>query len=604
MAVVATSGGLYSAFGNKGKRQYYEAMYGTLKTERSSYEAHWRDLADFMLPRRARFQVTDRNKGDRRNQKIIDSTGRTSARTLQSGMHGGLTSPARPWFKLTVPDKDLAKFATVRAWLFEVTARMQEVFGSSNLYNSFPTVYGDMGVFGTSAMAMLDDAEDLLRTYTYPIGSYVIGLDDRGKSTTFMHEKELTVRQLVRMFGGPNGGPARIGQPIDWRNISRQVKQLWDDGNLEASVPILWVVAPNPDADASKLGARFMPWVSCHFERSTQEGDGSKILRESGFKSFPIFTPRWDVTDNDSYGNNAPGMDALGDVKQLQGMQRKYGQAVEKGIDPPLQAPTALKTQKTSLLPGDITYVDVRDGMQGLRAIHEMGLNLQHMDLNTQQTQRRVREAFYADLFLMFAESDGVNGVQPITAAEVAERHDEKLLVLGPVLERTNDELLNPAIDRAYQLMEQRGMIPNPPQELDGVKLGVQYVSLLAQAQKLVGVVGLDRFTQTAANLTAIFPEVKRKIKVFRIIDNYAEMLGVDPEVVIEDAQAQAALDADTRQASAMAAAQTAATGAKAAKDAAAAPLGNGQSALSALISSGNTPPASATSVVNQQLGQ
>ena len=101
----------------KTKRERLELLKGSLLTIRSSFDAHWRDLADFVQPRRIRFFASDRNRGDKRNQNIIDSTARFAHRTLQSGLHAGLTSPARPWFKLTTPDPDLADFEPVKEWV-------------------------------------------------------------------------------------------------------------------------------------------------------------------------------------------------------------------------------------------------------------------------------------------------------------------------------------------------------------------------------------------------------------------------------------------------------------------------------------------------------
>jgi hypothetical protein len=115
------------------KRKRYGTLRARLWADRSSFDSHWRELADFLMPRRTRFWASDRNKGDRRNQNIIDSTGRFAARTLASGLHAGLTSPARPWMKLTTPDPSLAEFGPVKAWLHEVTIRMMTLFGTSNL---------------------------------------------------------------------------------------------------------------------------------------------------------------------------------------------------------------------------------------------------------------------------------------------------------------------------------------------------------------------------------------------------------------------------------------------------------------------------------------
>jgi hypothetical protein len=77
------------------KRNLYEILRAQMESERSSFISHWRDLSDFILSRRARFFVSDVNKGDRRNLKIIDNTCTLASRTLRSGMMAGVTSPAR-----------------------------------------------------------------------------------------------------------------------------------------------------------------------------------------------------------------------------------------------------------------------------------------------------------------------------------------------------------------------------------------------------------------------------------------------------------------------------------------------------------------------------
>jgi hypothetical protein len=550
-------------------RDRLATIANALWTERQSgFDAHWRELGDFFMPRRTRFWVGDRNRGDKRNQNIIDSTGRFAARTLASGLHAGLTSPARPWMKLTTPSPELAKQADVKRWLHEVTERMLVVFAVSNLYNCLPLVYGDMGIFATGAMAMIADPREVFRCYTYPIGSYALGQDARGKTSTFVRRYELTVEQVVEEFG-----VSEDGNSIDWSRISAAVKSLWDQASYSTAVPITWIVTPNRNYDRSKLSAKFKPFVSCHYEEGSTE---KTFLRESGFDTFPIMAPRWDITGEDSYGTDCPGMTALGDVKQLQVMQRRKGQLLAKAVDPPLVGPPELRTQKTSLLPGDITYLGGRDGIKGLGPIHEVRLEgFQHLTMDVREVQYRVQRAFFEDLFLMLATSRdmGTDGVQPITAREVDERHEEKLLALGPVLERTNDELLDPLVDRAYALMDAAGLIPPPPSQLEGVDLKVEYVSILAEAQKLVGVVGQDRFMQSTAGLIEVFPEIRHKVNVFKVVDNYGDMLGVDPQIVRSDEEARASLQQEQEAQQRAEAAANAAQLAKAAKDASAAPL-------------------------------
>lgn len=573
------------------KRARYDQLYGALKSERSSFDAHWQDLGAYLMPRRTRFWSGDRNRGDKRNQHIINSTGRMSARTLSSGLHAGLTSPARPWMKLTTPDSKLAALKSVKVWLDDVTQRMLTVFATSNLYNVLPLVYLDMGIFGTAAMSILTDSRDLFRAYSYPIGSYVLGMDERGVCTTFGRDYEMSVLQLVRSFG-----LQADGKTIDWTRLSGHVKGLWDNSSYNVAIKVRWMVQPNPEADAKRLEARYLPFASCHWELGSNE---RIFLRESGFKTFPVMAPRWDITGEDSYGTDCPGMTALGDVRQLQMMERRKGQAISKMVDPPLIGPSSLRTAKTSLVAGDITYNDATKET-GLRPIHEVRIDLNHLTEDMSKVEYRIQRAFFEDLFLMLQRSDDSRGAQPITAREVDERHEEKLLALGPVLERTNDELLDPIVDRVYSMMEAAGLLPDPPRELAGVALKVEYISVLAQAQKLVGVVAQDRFLQSTAGLAQVAPEVLDKVDFNQVVDNYGDMLGVDPKIVRSNDEANARVQQRAQAQQQAQDATNAAQVAKAARDAAATPT-TGDTLLAQLASGaqqagqpGRIPPAPA----------
>lgn len=519
------------------KRQRQEIIRNELWQERSTHEPIWRECGDFVKPRRPRWFTNDRNRGDRRNQKIIDSSAAFAARVLQSGMHAGITSPARPWMKITTPDPDLAEYGAVKEWLHTVTRRMLTVFHTSNLYNVLPTTYGDMGTFATAAMGVLEDDDELFRCFSYPIGSYAIGVNSRGIVDQFVREWQMTVIEIVEMFLLD-----KRSNMIDWTNASNTIRNLWDKANYNAKVDVCWIVGPNMERDSSKIGGKFMPYYSCHIEKGQERED--TFLRESGFNEFPVLVPRWDVTGEDSWGTECPAMIALGDIKQLQTGEKRGMQALEKMLNPSLQGPTHIRNQKASLLPGDITYIDLREGQKGLHPIHEVNVAFDKLEMKQEAVRQRVRRAFYEDLFLMLAASDR----RQITAREIDERHEEKLLALGPVLERTNDELLDPLVDRVYAMMERAGLIPPPPEEVNGVKLKVEYTSLMAQAQKLVGVVGHERFLTVASQLAQIFPEARHKVNVMQALDDEGDMLGVNPKVIRGDDEAEA-LANDERQA-------------------------------------------------------
>jgi len=559
------------------RRQRYEIARNSMWQERVTHDAHFRDLADFICPRRPRFFSSDRNRGDRRNQKIIDSTATFARRTLQSGMHSGMTSPARPWMKLMTPDPDLNEFAAVKEWLHIVTQRMLSIFAQCNIYNALPTHYGDMATFGTAATAILDDDVDLFRAYNYPIGSYAIATNKRGLVDQWVYESQRTVLEIVDEFLVD-----KRTNMIDWSKASQTIRNLWDRAEYNQKIDVCWLIMPNIERDRSSLEAgKFMPYQSVHIEKGQEKED--TFLRVKGFNEFPILVSRWDVTADDWWGTDCPGMVALGDVKQLQTGEKRSAQAVEKMLNPPLQAPVHVRNQKASLLPGDITYTDVREGQKGIHPIHEMNFAIDQHELKQQSTRARVQRAWYEDLFLMLAYSDQSRGVQPPTATEIAERHEEKLIAIGPVLERTNDELLDPKVDRVFAMAERSGLLPPAPEELRGVALRVEYTSIMSQAQKMIGVVAHERFLQTATALMTVFPQVKHKVNVFQAIDDAADMLGVNPNLVVPDEEAHAGAKAEADAINAQVASESAANMAKAGRDLAGADL-EGKNLLSTLV--------------------
>mgnify|MGYP000860896533 CR=1 FL=1 len=524
----------------KTKRQQLDLIKSSLENERTSFESHWRDLSDFILPRRSRFSISDVNKGDRRNQKIIDSTATLAARTLRSGIMSGVTSPARPWFRLTTQDPDLAEWGPVKQWLHAVQQRVSASYLKSNLYNILPTVYGDLGVFGTAAMSVEEVFNgDVIHAKSFPIGSYWVAKDDFGRINTFVREFRMTVAQLLETFGSKKNGE------FDWSNFSTYVRGQYDQGNLQTWIDVTHFVMPNMEYDQKNPIAKFKKFTSCYFESGTgyDSKEDDKYLRESGYDYFPILVPRWETTAEDVYGTNCPGMEALGDIKQLQNGEKRIMEAVDKMIRPPMKGPTSMKGQAASIISGDITYIDNVNG-QGFEPVYEVNFRIQEMEMKQSQVRSRIQRSFYEDLFLMLSNLDR----RQITAREIEERHEEKLLALGPVLEQINQDLLDPLTDIAFNIHLRQRLLPPPPPELQGMELKVEYISVMAQAQKMLGVSSVERFTQFVGGLAQVDQGVLRKIKADQIVDVYGEMLSVPPSIVRTDEEVQQIIQAEQAQ--------------------------------------------------------
>jgi hypothetical protein len=485
--------------------------WGQLKTERSSWWSHWKEISDYLLPRSGRFFIQDRDKGWRRHNSIYDNTGTRSLRVLAAGMMAGMTSPARPWFRLGVPDPDLMQYQPVKAWLHENTRMMQEIFARSNTYRALHMMYEELGAFGTATSIVMEDFGDVIRHYPLTCGEYAIATDYRGNVTTIYREFQKTVAEIVHEFG--------------IENVTNTVKNMYDRGSLDQWVTIVHAVEPRYDRDPRMKDSKNMPWRSTYFEISADPG---KYLRDSGFKRYPALSPRWAVTGGDIYGHS-PGMEALGDIKQLQHEQLRKAQAIDYKTKPPLQVPTSMKNRDVETLPGGVSFVDMNGQTGGIKTAFEVNLDLSHLLADIGDVRERIRGSFYADLFLMLANQTNTR----MTATEVAERHEEKLLMLGPVLERLHNELLDPMIEMTFERMVESGLVTAPPPELEGMDINVEFVSMLAQAQRAVATNGVDRFVGNLGAIAGFKPDVLDKFDADAWADSYSDMLGIDPQLVV-----------------------------------------------------------------------
>ena len=496
-------------------RQKYLRRKTALWNERSSWVSHWREISDYLLPRSGRFFEQDRNRGEKKHNHIYDSTATRALRVLAAGMMSGMTSPARPWFRLAIQDTDMMEFDPVKVWLDDVSKLMREIFSRSNTYRSLHMVYEELGAFGTAATIIRPDFNDVVRHYPLTIGEYALSSSARGEIDTIYREVPMTVAQIVEEFG--------------IENVSKSVKNQYDRNNLDQWITVMHAIEPRKDKERSygKRDAKNMPFKSCYFELA---GEGDQMLSESGFNFFPVLAPRWSVAGGDIYGNG-PAMEALGDIRQLQHEQLRKAQGIDFQTKPPLQMPVSMKGMEYDTLPGGISWVDPSQPNGAIKSAFEVNLNLQHLLMDIQDVRDRIKGTFYADLFMMMA-NDTRSG---ITATEVAERHEEKLLMLGPVLERLHNEMLSPMVENTFTMMLEAGILPPPPKELQGMDLNIEFVSTLAQAQRAIGVGAIDRLLGTVGSIASMKPDVLDKLNSDQIVDTYADMLGIDPNLIIGD---------------------------------------------------------------------
>ncbi len=550
------------------ERSELESELAGLKTERYSWWTAWAQLATYLLPRRYRWLVTPNqmNRGSPINGAIMDSTGTIAARVLASGMMSGITSPTRPWFKLRIAGFGKDEINPVNIWLAEVEKRMMHVFQESNFYNAMAVMYMDLAIFGTAPVIIYEDFENVIQCYNPCAGEYYIWNDPKLRAGGLAREIVMTVRQGVKEFGR--------------ENCSQSIKNCYDTGgaSLSQEIKIIHFIKPN----TGQVNARF-EWSECYFEEGAT-GNDPMFLRKKGFFDAPFICPRWETTGNDAYGRSV-GMDALGDVKQLQQETKRKAQAIDKLANPPMVADVELKNQPASTIPGGVTYVSKKDGVGFTPAYQNFRPPVAEMMQDITMIQQRIKEIFFNDLFLMISNLDTVR-----TATEIDARREEKLVMLGPVLERLQTEGQDPVIDRVFSIMARGGLLPDPPPEISGAPIQVEYVSMLAAAQSAANTTGIERFLAQVGNIAGVHPEVLDIPNWDRMITRYGMVLGNDPlDINTEDeiqqirvAKVKAQQAAQMNQVS-----DTSKGFADAAKNLSATDVGGGTNALQAMLQGG-----------------
>jgi len=504
-----------------GSIDYYNKQLAQMDEERSSFIAHYKDLQEFISPRRGRFFETDRNRGEKRHQSIINSAATQALRIGIAGMLNGTMSPSRPFFSLETFNPDLMEDADVRDWLYKVEIIIRLILNESNFYNMAPVFLKELLLFGTSLMTHVDDFENVARFYTHTAGSYYIAQNDKLEIDTLVRKFEWPVKQIVGKFG------------VD--NCSTAVKNAYDECNYHKWFPVVHCIKPNHDEDGKSKLAVKKPFLSVYYEPGNNGVDKNKFLSKSGFDDFPGYAVRWDVTEGDIYGVDCPGMTALGDVKHLQIEEKTKAQAIQKMANPPLHGPPAVRNVSVSGLPGGLTIYDGDSQKQELKPIYTVDPRLQELRLDMDAVERRIKSAFFVDLFLAITDMEGI---QPRNQLDLAQRNEERLIQLGPVLERLHSEFLSRMVDRVFKQAIKADILPPIPEVLEGSSLRIRFISTLAMAQRAVITSDIERLTMFTGTLAGYGMDIS-KYNSSQAIDEYSRAIGIPPKIIRSDKEVE-----------------------------------------------------------------
>lgn len=498
----------------------WRVMYSSLSGERQKMLPIFQDIRDYAAPRTARFMGEEVGSGNREDRKILNGSPRTAIRVMGAGMQSGVTSPMRPWFRITMADPDLVKRQAVKNWLYDVENVLREIMSRSNIYDRFKSLYVSQGTYGTGGLFIDEDVDDIIRAHEFPIGSYIPTTNASGRPNGCARDVHLTAPQMVEKFG---------------ERCPSNIREAYDRGDYATRHHIIHIVEKNRFEKEDSAFFWHKKWASIYLYPA--KNDEEAILDYQGYDNCPFFGPRWDVLGEETFGVGC-GELAIGDCKMMQVMERRSLQSLDQFTAPTMVADASMRNQNTTNMSGQVTFVNgLVTGNQGFRPAYQINNPyLDMIDSKIMRVEHRVDEVFYKNLFLLVSEiADQPN----ITATQINTMREEKLMQLGPVLERLNDELLDPVIELIFNVANARGLLPPPPEEINGQPLKVEYISVLAQAQKAMGIGNIERFIGFVGGLAQFSPAATHKLNVEEIIDHYADGVAIPPRIIRTNEEVQ-----------------------------------------------------------------
>jgi|TARA_Y100000294_G_scaffold23865_1_gene20312 hypothetical protein len=495
---------------NKKLAQELKANLSRLIEKRKTWESHWQECADLFLPRRA--DITEKHtRGDKRNIQIFDATSTHSLELLASSLHGTLTSSATRWFSLRFKNAVLNDEDSAREWLENSTDKMYLAFSRSNFQQSVYECYFDLLCFGTAAVFLESDEEDIIRFSARHIKEIYIAENDKGLINCIYRKFSMTAKAAVEKWG--------------LENLSKNIQSIFKNAPFD-EVEFCHVVKPREMYDPRKLDKINMPFISIYFEMESEN-----VISQGGFREFPYLVPRWLKSSNEIWGRS-PAMSCLPDVKVLNKLVETQLLAAAKQINPPLLIPDDSAVLPIRTSPGSLNFYrgGARDKIEPLNIGANPGLGL-----NLEEARRRsIAKAFFVDQLLIQEASS----TRTLTATEVQARQEERLKILGPTMGRLQNELLQPMITRVFNIMLRNGHFIEAPEILANQEIEIEYISSMVLSQKASQLSGIMRGMEVFGSISQVAP-VMDFLDSNGLVKELIKILGLPATMIKSDSEVE-----------------------------------------------------------------
>ena len=478
----------------------YLQQIKSLENERTSWEGVWREVRDNISPEVAA-ALTDAagiNNGRDRQGKVMTSSPQLAVEALAAGMQGGLVSPARMWFALGVKGKAGYLSTGAKQWLDAVRDVLLYYFNEADIYGAMHQLFSEMALFGQGVVLIEEDERTGFRFTTLSCGDYWLDSNHKDEVDTLMRKAYYSARGLIEKYG-------ELHLPEIILNEAKKKT------SIEKKYEVVHIIQPRQKRDMTRGNAKNMPWESIHILRtggSTDNSGKSTILKIGGFKSKPFVAPRWKKLAGRVYGS-CPARIALPDIKTLYQIIKEGLNGLKKSVSPPVTASGQMKQTQIRLIPNGVTYLKGMNQNSQVAPIYQTTGALNEAFAERDRLVQLINDVFYVNLFAPIMNRD-----KSMSATEVTSVNAEKMGQITPVIELLEKEALDYIFVRCFNiLLNIGGIIPPAPPELQGIDLKIDYVSVLAQAQRMSEINGVIQF------LSSIAPAVQMNMESMDVVD-------------------------------------------------------------------------------------
>ena len=493
------------------------ARLNELKAERAQFESQWNDI-DERISGPALFGRENSSPGEKRGQKMFDSTAMTAIDRFAAVMSSLMTPQNEQWHKLEM-ESDMDHDAKV--YTEEVTDILFRARYASR--SGFPAqiheFYKGLARYGTAVIAINDILgiryRNLALSETYCEENW------QGQVDTVYRRYPLTARQAMQQFRDKT--PEKISRAAE----TKPGEKYW----------FIQKVCPNRELDPDRLDAKGMKFASydiCEMEQV--------IVSEGGYREFPFAIGRFSTSPGDVYGRS-PIMQVLPTIKMLNAMKKTTLRAGDLMTDPPLLTANDGALQAFQIRPGALIPGGVTGGQQNVMPL-QMGKNIP-FSLELMAGERKtINDALFVSLFEILAEDR-----RQMTAQEVLHRAQEKGDLLGPIAGELQVSVFGPMIERELDILESARQLPKPPESvrLAGGYYKIQYTSPITRAQKAGEGIAVMRMVESTAAIAQFDPTAPKRVKWDIALQVLADAQGFPSKALRSDEEMKAIEEQDAQ---------------------------------------------------------